>query len=510
MERVGIIDLGSNSVRLMVVQLSEDGSYKLIDEAKEGVRLSQGMGPEKILRPFAIKRTIDVLRLFQNLCQAHGVNKILAVATAAVRQALNQADFLLEVKNSTGLDFTVLSGYEEAQTVYYGVINTVEVEDGLIVDIGGGSTELVLVENRRISHAISLPFGAVTLTELFLNADKPTEEELKKMEIYLRQSFNQISWLQTEPTYPVIGLGGTFRNLSKIDRKRKQYSFDVTHNYRMTNNDVQEIYRLLKCSNLEKRKKIVGLSKDRADIIVAGVSIVNELAHYMTIQEVIICGSGLRDGLLYKHLLRHQVEPIVENVRAHSVDNLMKYYDLESKHSRHVAKLTLSMFDQLLPIHELDEQARKVLEVASLLHDVGIVINFYDHYKHSFYIIANSRINGLSHREILLTAFTAASHAKQIREQWIDYSDILSKKDWDMVRKLSILLRIAEALERSEAAIIKDVRCHQYVDAIHISAITTDPADLEICHAHKVADDFKRVFGHKLIITTQPLVALGP
>ncbi|QGG47151.1 exopolyphosphatase [Heliorestis convoluta] len=508
MERIGIIDLGSNSVRLMVAQLLEDGSYKLIDEAKEGVRLSQGMGPEKTLKGPAIQRTIDVLRLFQHLCRAHGVSKIIAVATAAVRQAVNQEEFLQAVRTGTGLDFTVLSGYEEAKTVYHGVINTVDVAEGLIVDIGGGSTELILIENRRIRHALSLPFGAVTLTESFLDTNKPSEEELKKMESYLRQQLDEVEWLRQSRPIPLIGLGGTIRNLSKMDRKRKHYSFDVTHNYRMTCKDIQEIYRFLKTTNLERRKKIVGLSKDRADIIVAGVAIIDSLEHYLAGPDVIVCGSGLRDGLLYQHLLRHQEEPLVDNVLAHSVENLMKYYHIESHHSRHVAKLTLAMFDQLATLHDMGPEERKILEVASLLHDVGIVVNFYDHYKHSFYLIANSRINGLTHREILLTALTAASHAKAIRGPWLDYKDILSKKDWDIVKKLSTLLRIAEALERSESAIIQDLRCHHYVDAVHVIAITSYPADLEICHAHKVADDFKRVFGLKMIVSAQPPLGL--
>ncbi|MCW2277595.1 exopolyphosphatase [Heliophilum fasciatum] len=504
MKNIGIIDLGSNSVRLMIVGVADDGSYKLLDEAKESVRLSEHMGAEATLKPAAIERTIAALRLFQHLCRAYGVTETIAVATAAVRQATNQGQFLQQVYEATGLRVRVFSGMEEAQAVHIGVANTLDAPNGLIVDIGGGSTEIILMQDRQLIQAISLPYGAVNLTETVLEGHKLSDEQIRKLEDFLRSQFAAIPWL-TGITAPVlIGIGGTIRNLSKIDRKRKKYSLSIMHNYRMKCKDASEIYRQLRGQNLEQRKKTPGLSRDRADIIVAGSAIVHILSEMTQAKEMIVSGSGLRDGLWYQHLLRHQAVPLVDNVLQHSVNNILRYYHMETGHSCHVAHLTLSMFDQLQPLHGLGSNERKVLEVASLLHDVGIQVNYYEHYKHSFYLIANSRINGLTHREIIMAAFVAAAHTKPLVPSPTAYRDILSEEDWKTLRKLSIILRIAESLDRSEAAVIQDLRCHQHVGAVHLIAITSVPAELEVFDACKVASDFKKVFDHNLIISAQP------
>ncbi|MBM7867862.1 HD domain-containing protein [Heliobacterium gestii] len=507
MEKVGIMDLGSNSVRLMIVGIAPDGSYKLIDEAKEGVRLSEHMGPEATLKPIAVERTIEALRLFQHLCQAQGITRTVCVATAAVRQASNQREFLEQVKQATGFDFRVLSGREEAEAAYNGVINTIDIDRGIIVDIGGGSTEVIRIENRRMVQSISLPFGAVTLTENRLDsargANRPGDEQVKNLENYLAEQFAAIEWLKDMASPTIVGLGGTVRNLSKIDRKRKKYSLDITHNYRMAPKDVHEIYRSVKTVSLEQRKKIAGLSKDRADIIVAGLAIVSSLISAAQGGELVVSGSGLRDGLFYQYLLREQPKPIVDDVVRHSVNNLMRYYRLERGHSCHVASLTLSMFDQLKALHEMGPFERRILEVASLLHDVGIQVNYYDHHKHSFYLITSTRLNGLTHREILMAAFVAMAHTKSFSGNLLSYKDILSDEDGRTIRKLGVLLRIAEALERSEAGVVSEVRMHQHVENVHLIARTRDSADLEICDAYKVAPDFKKVFNRNLLVSAQ-------
>ncbi|ABZ82852.1 exopolyphosphatase, putative [Heliomicrobium modesticaldum Ice1] len=507
MEKIGIIDLGSNSVRLMIVGIAPDGSYKLIDEAKESVRLSEHMGPEATLKPIAIERTIEALRLFQHLCRAHGITRTDCVATAAVRQAVNQKEFLQQVKTATGLDFRVLTGWEEAQAAYNGVINTIDIDRGVIVDIGGGSTEVIRIEDRRMVQAISLPFGAVTLTENRIDSargpNKPSEEQLKALESFLADQFAAIDWLKDMESPTIVGLGGTVRNLSKIDRKRKKYSLDITHNYRMTPKDVHEIYRSVKTVNLEQRKKIPGLSKDRADIIVAGLAIISALINTARGAQLVVSGSGLRDGLFYQYLLREQPIPVVDDVVRHCVNNLMRYYSLERDHSRHVAALTLSMFDQLTALHEMGPFERRILEVASLLHDIGIHVNYYDHHKHSFYLITSTRLNGLTHREILMAAFVAMAHTKTFSGNLLPYKDILSDDDGRTIRKLGVILRIAEALERSEAGVVSAVRLHHHVENVHLVAHTRHSADLEICDAYKVAPDFKKVFGRNLLVSAQ-------
>lgn len=502
-EKIGIIDLGSNSARLVLMKIYPNQSFKLIDEIKETTRLGAGLGEENLLQPESIKRTVASVKLFTKLCRINQIDQIIAVATAAVRNARNQEKFLEILYIETGIKFRVLTGEEEAYYVYQGVVNSLALENGLIVDIGGGSTELILMKKRKLVHSISLPFGAVTLTEKFLNKkEKSTAQQLKKLEGFIQENLQKVEWLAKETNIVLLGIGGTIRNIAKINRRYRKYPLELIHNYTIGIKDLQDIYQDLKNRDLEERKKVPGLSKERADIIIGGMAIIEGLSNFTKAKELVAGGNGLREGLFYNYLLGKKGLEMVEDVLEHSLENFMLLYDIRKSHAQHVYKLVLSLYDQLQQLHKLGQAERKLLRVCALLHDCGISINYYNHSKHTFYLLLNSRLNGFSHRELVMAAFICTLHDEEElkKKQLSQYKDLLSEKDYQIIYQLGILLRIGTSLDRSATGIVETVHCQIRDKTVEIETVANSSADLEIYQATRSAEAFRKVYEKQLLI----------
>lgn len=501
-KNAAIIDLGSNSVRLLIMRLYRDGSYKVIDQAKEMVRLGENMGAERILKPAAIKRTINALRLFRRITEAHSVQTTCAVATAAVRSAANQAEFLQAAREQTGFDIRVITGEEEADYDYVAVINTITIDDCIITDIGGASTEIVLVKNRLVQKRVSLPIGAVSLTERFPGNGEYSSEQLLELKSYITGLLDEIAWLTQANGLPVVGLGGTIRTVAKIDKKKKGYPLDSLHNYRLTGDEVSQIENEVVSASLTDRINIPGLDKERADIFPAGVSLINTLLAKTCSKTVYISGNGLREGVFFKHFLSsadHE-QGIVRDVLQHSVNNILCNYEMNIRHCRHVEKLALALFDQTRELHGMDHTDRKILSVGALLHDIGVYINYYNHHRHGFYLALNSRISGLTNKEMVMCAFIVAMHTNEdLKQHWGQYNMLLDKSDYKKIKKLSLFVRIAEQLDRNEFGNVQDLKC-QINDAVQIEIITKESPELEISEALKSCDHFEKLLKKKMRI----------
>ena len=317
-ERIAIIDLGSNSARLIVMHIYANGAYNLVYHQKEPVRLSEGMSAEHWLQPVAMERAIATLKVFAHMCDLFNVDRVLAVATAAVRNARNGNEFIREAEKAAGIVLEVVSGDTEALLGYIGVINTIDVHDALLFDLGGGSTELTLVRNSKPEAMISLPFGALYLTERFQTTDRVTEGQLADLRNFVNEQLSRVPWLK-KLALPIVGIGGTARNIAKMDQKRKNYPFNKVHNYRLGRLSFDELWRTLMVTSLGQRRKIPGLSTERADIIVAGSTIVKSLFDITLGTHLIISGCGVREGLFWRdYLLRESDSQIIDDILMHS------------------------------------------------------------------------------------------------------------------------------------------------------------------------------------------------
>ncbi|WP_261811041.1 exopolyphosphatase [Levilactobacillus humaensis] len=303
MENLVVIDLGSNSVRMTISEIDGDGNHKTIEQVKRYVRLSENMGEERLLQPAAIERTLAALGEFKAIYSKLKNPDIQAVATAAVRQASNQKQFLKLVKDQFDLSFTVISGAQEARYDYLGVVNTLPIVNGLLVDTGGGSSELILVQNRQMKHVVSIPLGSVTLSQAYLESDVVKADSLFAAMTFVNNVLNDVWWLREATNLPVIGLGGANRTLAKINRRRKNFlNFEDVHGYKLTADDVYATLTQLLGLDLAGRKKVPGLSKDRADIIVGGLIPVTLLMRLLDSRQITFSNAGLRDGILFNRI----------------------------------------------------------------------------------------------------------------------------------------------------------------------------------------------------------------
>ncbi|MBQ7912792.1 MAG: Ppx/GppA family phosphatase [Clostridia bacterium] len=502
MERLGIIDLGSNTARLVIVDMFTENHYMVVDELKESVRLGQDMDRDGFLKPQRIAETIKTLKMFKKLCDSSNVDRIIAVGTAAVRRAKNQRSFLDEIQVSCNITIRVLSEEEEALLVYRGVINSMDIPKGLILEIGGGSTKIIYYNRRNVLGYATLPFGAVTLTDLFAS-DATPEESAAHVEEFFTEQLKKLPWLkEVDPETQMIGVGGSFRNLFKISKLVRKYPLDMAHNYKLATEDFTGIYNMLKALDVDKRKKIKGLSPARADIMPAAMAIVKSFVSYMNVESFTIGGSGLREGLMVNQALPITLEKPISDVLGYSLDRLVKYYNCDPKHIEHVMQLSVQLFKQLRVLHKFSRQYLKVLKIAASLHDCGKSVKFYGHAKHSWYIILNSSICGATHREIVLAAFVAGCHNREDVPmiEWQKYRDIVLEEDLEAVKKLGVLLRIAESLDRTHSGLVTGLNCDVLGDSVIMKTIVTGDAALEICDAEKASTEFKKAFKKNLEI----------
>ncbi|EOA07870.1 Ppx/GppA family phosphatase [Pediococcus acidilactici] len=306
MKNLVIVDLGSNSVRMAINSITDEGTFREIRRVKEDSRISEGMGRERLLRPQAINRTIEALHRFKEIYEEYPRIEVRGITTAAVRMARNQKDFLKRVQRETGIKLEVLSGDDEAYYDYLGVINSLEVKDCLVLDTGGASCELIDVHNGKARNMISIPIGAVSLSERFHLSNVIRGDNLFSAEMFVNKQLRDVWWIMDAFNKPVVLLGGTNRTLARINRCRQKIArVNNIHGYRLKTEVINRTFRSLITRNLENRKKIAGLETARADIIVGGVLPLVMLLQMIDSDRVIFSESGVREGIISEYINQH-------------------------------------------------------------------------------------------------------------------------------------------------------------------------------------------------------------
>ncbi len=502
LEKIAIIDLGSNTARLLLVEVRENGHFQIVDQLKESPRLGEGMERDGFLKPARIQATIKTLKMFRKLCDANGIERVIAVATAAVRRAKNQRSFLDEVSATCGIKLKVLSAEEEAIYVYRGVINTMDIPKGVILEIGGGSTKIVYYNRRNLLNYETLPFGAITLTELFSDETSP-EAQAEKIEEFFTEQLKKIDWLQTvDSDAQMIGVGGSFRNLCRMTKIMKKYPLKAIHNYVVSDADFSHVYDLLKSLDLDRKKKIKGLSSGRADILPSALAAISAFKKYMNMDRMVVSGSGLRTGMLFNYVLPITIDKPISDVLSFSLNTLTDFYDCNISHTEHVVNLAIQLFKQLRVLHKFPRQYIKILKVAAYLYDSGRRVSFYNYEKNSAYIILNANIYGISHRDIVMSSFVAGNSAIEDINmlEWVKYKELVCDEDIEAVKKMGVILRIANALDRSLSGVVKGVNCDILGDSVIVKTEIENDATLEINSALEIGADFRKVFKKNLEI----------
>ena len=479
MKRIAFIDLGSNSVRFVIYEISKTGSYRLIYQEKESVRLSENMWGTHELTEEAMERSLRALKGFVHMADAMEVDTIKAVATAAVRLAKNGDAFIKSVKERTGLDLEHIAGEEEARLGFLGVINTIGLKDFIIFDLGGASTEITLVRNRHITKSVSLPIGALTLTGTYQKGDEYTPKELDKLTKVVKKTIKEHTWLRNVKL-PLLGIGGTARNIAKMDQRKLSYPITKLHNYEIPHHRFHEILEEVKGKSLEERKKISGLSSERADIIIAGLTIVEELFNYVNTKTLVVGGCGLREGLFYDYYGEHYLggNSIIDDILVHSAENvLLGMTKHELVHAKYITDLAIKLYDELEPLHRADKNTRRCLIAASLLHDIV-------EQAFSAFLVMNS--HGLTPKEY---------------KNFL-YGKLLDQEQRLLGQKISIILALAEALDESHEQFIRHLSVNLKYTSVQLVVTYLNGRDISVTKAavEKLGKSFKKEFKKTLEI----------
>jgi exopolyphosphatase / guanosine-5'-triphosphate,3'-diphosphate pyrophosphatase len=503
---VGFIDIGTNSVRLLIVRINSNRSYTVLSQEKEVVRLGEGEFRDQMLTPEAIYRGVMVVKKFAELSRAYGAEEIIAVATSAAREAKNQIDLLNRLRDEARIDVSVISGKEEARLVYLGVASGAHLRGrkALFIDIGGGSTEIIIGNQENYSYLDSLKLGAIRLTNLFLpdGAKTPVPvEAYSKMRKYVRNAVIRTTHrVKEEGLALAFASSGTAINLAEI--ANRMASSTDPRNLILRRSQLKKVMSMLCSLPLEVRRRVPGINPERADIIIGGGAILETLMDEFGLEELTISERGLRDGLLAEYLVQGGDDEYKEmSVRERSVLQLGRSCNLDEKHAERVRGLALSLFDSGFRqgLHNLGDWERELLSYAAFLHDIGDFISFNNHHLHSHYIIQNAELLGFDQREIVIMADLARFHRKKIpRKKDTDLGD-LDDHSQRVVILLSTLLRLAESLDRSHTGLVKQAEFVEVQKTSAVIAIHSDEdVQLEVWGVESDGKAFEKAFGRSL------------
>jgi exopolyphosphatase/guanosine-5'-triphosphate,3'-diphosphate pyrophosphatase len=470
-----------------------------------------------------MNRAIAALQRCQKLAKSLNAEQIVAVATSAVREAPNGRDFLKQVDAELGLFVNLISGQEEARRIYLGVLSGMEFNSTphIIIDIGGGSTELILGDSHEPRSLSSTKVGAVRLTAEFITTDPITNTELQYLQAYIRGMLERpveelLAHLKPGEQARLVGTSGTIETVAIIHAREK---LGIVPNplagYQLSRKDLKEIVRRLASMNYAQRAAIPGMSDRRSEIIVAGALILLEAMTLLGIESITIGERALREGVIVDWMLSHGlIEDRLRyqgSVRQRSVIKISQKYQVNREFSDRVAKFALSLFDQTKGhLHNCDAEARELLWAAAILHNCGLFVSHAAYHKHSYYLIRNGELLGFSEAEIEVIANLARYHRRNTpKKKHESYSNLPSKKHRQLVNQLSAILRVAVTLDRRQIGAVEQVRCDYSPDVRELH-LRLQPSHLgDDCALELWSLDYEKVvfeaeYGVKLIATLEP------
>jgi len=513
------IDIGTNSARLSVVRLDPaTSSWETLMQEKITIRLGENEFTTHRISEEAIGRGVLALQKLVEIAKRYHAGEIIAIATAALREAENREEFLAATQAWAGVEVRIVPGVEEARLIYLGVLSGIELgqRKGLFIDIGGGSTELIVGTQTRHLLLDSLKVGAIRMSNLYLEGiTEPIPTALvEKIRMQVQRiAAHAIRDIRAEGFDVAYASSGTAMNLAQVAARMKSEDVATIRNYSLMITDLKAALEMLRRMTLEERRKVPGLNPERADIIVGGGTILLTVAEELNIDRFIIADRSLREGILVDALLR-RVQPTDSSegvgigqqyeagVRRRSIEGLARLMDREKDHARHVTELTLSLFDQAkyLGLHDYGAHERELLEYAALLHDVGIFISRSGHHRHSFYLIRHSELAGFTDEEIQIMANLAYFHRKSPPKARHPHFQSLSRDNQKMVRRLSILLRLAEGMDRSHLALITEARLIVRGKRAELTMISSGDPNLEQWYVSDETSMFEEAFGLPLTV----------
>jgi exopolyphosphatase/guanosine-5'-triphosphate,3'-diphosphate pyrophosphatase len=504
-KRLAAIDIGTNSIRCIVVEACGESDYRILDDEKAAVRLGAGLHRSGTICPQSWQAAGEALSRMRKIAEGFDVRAIEAVATSAVRKASNGQKFLQDMLHCGGFPIRVISGEEEAELATISAWRHFDMTQSrhALLDIGGGSAEIILATGDHIEEVHSFEAGAIFMTDRFMSREPILKDDLKRLQKYLRKQTRTLFERRGFHLQQLIGSGGTVTNIGRAVMAQRKESFDSVHGYEVLHSDLVHLLMMLIRLTPKERAAVPGISPERVDIIVAGVAVVEGLMRNLGANILKINERGIREGLIIRSLQKHDLvsgDISVLNWRT-SVEDLARSCQANLAHARQVARLAMGLFDAIREQVSLTDGDRLLLEAAALLHDIGYFISYNRHHKHSYHLIRHARLDGFTPRQKELVANIARYHRGSLPKKKHPNFSHLSAGDQQQVQRLGGILRLADGLDRCRNQRVTELSCRIEGGRLYLT-LQADCGDLsvEIYGANRKGDLFEKVFGYKILV----------
>ncbi|MDD2271346.1 MAG: Ppx/GppA phosphatase family protein [Desulfuromonadaceae bacterium] len=502
--RLAAIDIGTNSIRCIVVEVDNQGRYMVLDDEKATVRLGENLAVSGEISPAAFARAVDAMSRIRKLIDGLKVSDVEAVATSAVRSASNGEELVGVLTRELGREIRIISGDEEAELVALSVRHNFDMSGKryMIIDIGGGSVEIMSAVGNHVESCFSLELGAVRMTDRFMASDPVRESELAKLRRFVRTELKAVFTEERPTVQTVICSGGTITALASMVMSMRKQAYTTSHGFEVLRSEVVHLLAMLVRKDIKSLRSVPGLNPDRADIIIAGLVVLDELLKYFGANMMLVNERGIREGLIIRCMKRLQLLPESTAQRnwKESVLEFARSCHYDEPHSRHVAKVSLSIFDFLAKGFGLKKNDRRLLEAAALLHDVGYFISYNSHHKHSHHLIRHAELLGFSPREREMMALIARYHRKSLpKKKHLEY-ERLEPKDQETVRRLGGILRLSDGLDRRRSGLVEVVALKQNGLSFLVKLLGTEDISVEIFGGNAKKDLFEKAFGGEVVL----------
>jgi exopolyphosphatase/guanosine-5'-triphosphate,3'-diphosphate pyrophosphatase len=502
--RLAAIDVGTNSVHMIVCRVRPDLSFEVIDREKDMIRLGAGSLGRHELPAANIALAMQTLAKFRRLAESHQVDEIIAAATSAVREADNGGDFLTAARRQVGVRVRVISGTEEARLIHLAAAYAVGIghRRSVVIDIGGGSTEITLGTSARLEVGRSFKLGAIRLTEQFGKHDPLTKSDIRKLVRHIRrQTRDYLTQLRQRGFDRVIGTSGTMLSLGALAAGARKTPTEIRR-LTVRARDLTRVRERLAGMTLEERLKVPGLEPRRADLAAVCSVLVDELLTGLRAEELTLCDFALREGLVLDYIKRNSAHirsaERYPDVRRRSAIELAERCNYWPTHAAHVARLALQLFDATATRHALGSHEREWLEYAALLHDIGTHISYEAHHKHSYYLIRHGDLRGFDPDEIEIIGLVARYHRQTPPRKSHAEFGALPRSRRRVVRLLGAMVRLAEGLDRSHVQVIRRVQVREDKDGLLIRLHASGDAELELWAARRHAEPLAALFDRQI------------
>ena len=504
LKRLAAIDIGTNSIRCIIVEVDQDGKFKILDDEKATVRLGEGLASKGEISQASRQRAMEALLRMKKIIDGYHVKAIEAVATSAVRKSVNGEVFIRDIAETVGIHVATITGEEEAELAALSVLNNFDME-GIryaMIDLGGGSVEIVTALGPHIEEIYSLELGAVLLTEKFISEDPLSAKDYRRLRKHVHASLKQAFDGDETNLSCLVGSGGTVTSIAAMVMAMRKEEYGSVHGYEVFRWEVVHLLAMLSRKDLPGRRAVPGLNPDRADIIVAGVAVVDELMEFFGVNLLRINERGIREGLILKSLRKHELLPVEIKPRTwrDAVVDFARSCHVEEEHTRQVARLADEIFSVVSSHYGMGEKERQMLEAAAILHDTGYFISYDSHHKHSYHLIRHADLFGFTPRERELIANVARYHRKSLPKKKHEAFGRLLSGDRLLVSRLAGILRLADGLDRRRNSSVKKLQCELSDTIFEVKLSGEEDLSVELFGGKTKGDLFESSFDRRLVI----------